>query len=176
MPAAAKVSKTPKPNPKQKAADDLSELVEAFTLATVKTFEVQCQTPLEPMPSVVKTRENKVPYDIAATMGLLGKQGNGAVALGFGEKTFLTILGKMLGETFDGITSDVEDGCAELLNIVFGQAKKVLSERGYQFGKTLPSIFIGDTLRVRQLTPQPAVLLPFKSEAGMLYLEIGLRA
>jgi chemotaxis protein CheX len=160
------------PVPNEKVRNDL---IDAFTEAATKTIEVQCQTRVKPMPTVAKSKANAVGYDIAATMGLMSKSTNGAVALGFGEETFLKIIGKMLGESFDGISTEVEDGCAELLNIVFGQAKKVLNERGYQFGKTLPSTFIGHTLRVRQLTPQPATLLPFETEFGMFYVEIGMR-
>jgi CheY-specific phosphatase CheX len=61
------------------------------------------------------------------------------------------------------------------LNIIFGQAKGVFSEHGHQFGKTLPSIFLGHALRVRQLTPNPALVMPFECSTGPVYLELGYR-
>jgi chemotaxis protein CheX len=151
------------------------ELVDAFRTGTQVTMEVQAQVKVTAGVPYVKTAQNKVVHDIAATMGLMSKSLTGAVALGFKEEIFLKIMSKMLGETFDGITTEVEDGCGELLNIIFGQAKKILNEKGHTFGKTLPSIFIGPSLRVRQLTPSPTIILPFESSEGLFHVEIGYR-
>ncbi len=151
------------------------EIVESFKVGTSVTMEVQCQVPVRPGDAYVKTPQNKVIHEIAATMGLMSKTLTGAVALGFKEEVFLKIISKMLGEKYDAVTTEVEDGCGELLNIIFGQAKKILNEKGHQFGKTLPSIFIGPSLRVRQLTPSPTIIIPFTSAEGSFHLEIGYR-
>jgi chemotaxis protein CheX len=108
-------------------------------------------------------------------MGLMSKTLSGSVALGFKESTFLKLMGRMLGEKYDSLTTELEDGCGELINIIFGQFKKIVSEQGHQFGKTLPTIFIGPALRVRQLTPPPSLIIPFKSDIGEMVLELGYR-
>lgn len=150
-------------------------LVESFTLGAIKTFEIQCSVETKAKPSYPKTKDNRVVYDIAASMGLMGKFVSGAVALGFPEKVFLGIMTNMLGEKYDTLTEEVEDGCGEILNIIFGQAKKELNQKGFLFGKTLPTIFVGSSLRVRQLAPNPAVILPFETEFGPFYIELGYR-
>jgi len=151
------------------------DLVESFRTGTTVTMEVQCQVTLKAGEPYVKTQQNRVIHDIAATIGLMSKTLTGAVALGFKEEVFLKIISKMLGEKYDAITTEVEDGCGELLNIIFGQAKKILNEKGHTFGKTLPSIFVGHSLRVRQLTPSPTIILPFESSEGLFHLEVGYR-
>ena len=163
---------------KAKTADDTALeklMLTTFQHAAIKTFEVQCSTKFKASTPHLKSEGPRLIHDIAASMGMMSKTVSGSVALGFKESVFLKIMGKMLGETYTGITSEVEDGCGELLNIIFGQAKRELSEQGHQFGKTLPTIFVGQSLRVRQLTPSPAFVLPFESELGTVYVELGYR-
>lgn len=163
---------------KQASAEDLALeklMIATFQEAAAHTLEVQCSTVFKPGEPFVKNQQNKIIHDIAASMGLMSKGVSGSVALGFKESTFLKIMSKMLGEQYTAISSEVEDGCGELLNIIFGQAKKALAEKGHQFGKTLPTIFIGQSLHVRQLTPNPAFILPFESELGQMVIELGYR-
>ncbi len=165
---------TAKPKAKEdKALEKL--MIKTFQEAAIHTLEIQCSTKFKAGASFVKTSENRIIHDIAASMGMMSKTVSGSVALGFKEETFLKIMSKMLGEDYTSLSRDVEDGCGELLNIIFGQAKKVLNESGHQFGKTLPSIFIGQSLRVRQLTPNPAFVLPFESSLGQMVIEVGYR-
>jgi CheY-specific phosphatase CheX len=149
--------------------------IETFQKCFLHTMKVQCSTDFTVKAPFVKTPTNKPNHDIASTMGMMSKTISGSIALGFSEKAFLDILGRMLGEKYTEINKEVEDGCGELLNIIFGQAKGVFAEHGHQFGKTLPSIFLGHSLRVRQLTPNPSFVLPFESSIGTVYLELGYR-
>lgn len=161
---------------KSKADVELEKLfIRTFQEVAVKTLAVQCETVFKPLDTYVKTPKNKVVHDIAASMGMMSKTVSGSVALGFHESTYLKVMSKMLGEEQKEITSEVEDGCGELLNIIFGQAKKTFNENGHLFGKTLPTIFLGDSLKVRQLTPSPSFVVPFDSEYGQMVIEIGYR-
>jgi CheY-specific phosphatase CheX len=164
--------------PKPKTAEDVvleKLLISTFQDAALKTLGVQCSTVFKAGEAYLKTPQNKVIHDIAASMGMMSKTVSGSVALGFKESTFLKIMGKMLGEEYTAITQEVEDGCGELLNIIFGQAKRVFNDNGHLFGKTLPTIFIGQSLRVRQLTPNPAFIIPFESDLGQMVIELGYR-
>jgi chemotaxis protein CheX len=150
-------------------------LVSTFQRAALKTLEVQCQTKFVAGAPHLKASGPKIIHDIAASMGMMSKGVSGTVALGFKEATFLKIMNRMLGEQYTGITTEVEDGCGEILNIIFGQAKSELAAAGYAFGKTLPLIFVGQSLRVRQLTPNPGLVLPFESDLGQMIIELGYR-
>ena len=174
--AKAPAGATAKPGQKSAKDGETEKLfIETFQKCFLHTMKVQCSTDFKAKPAIAKTPTNKPEYDIASTMGMMSKTISGSIALGFSEKTFLDVLGKMLGEKYTEINKEVEDGCGELLNIIFGQAKGVFAEHGHQFGKTLPSIFLGHSLRVRQLTPNPSLILPFESAFGTVYMELGYR-
>jgi len=152
-----------------------ADLIAALTEATKTTLQMMCSLEAKAKPSETRPASNKSQYDIAATIGLMNKEINGNIALGFPEEVFLKIMSNMLHENVDGITSEVEDGCGELLNIIFGSAKKVLQEKGHSFGKTLPNIIIGHSLKVRQLTPLPVHVITFELPFGKFYLEVGYK-
>jgi CheY-specific phosphatase CheX len=78
----------------------------------------------------------------------------------------------MLGETYEELTKDLEDGAAELLNIIFGQAKVGLNEKGYKISKAIPTIIRGESLRMRHSSLQPTMKIPFTSAAGSFVIEI----
>jgi chemotaxis protein CheX len=152
------------------------DLVRALSEGVKTTLNIQCSVKVDEGKSARKDVSVKKSCDVAATMGLMGKTVQGTIAIAFPESVYVRIMENMLGEKFDGISADIEDGAGELLNIIFGQAKKILNEKGYQFGKTLPSVILGPSLKVRQLTPSPGTMITFQSSAGEFYLEFGYRS
>jgi chemotaxis protein CheX len=98
----------------------------------------------------------------------------GSISLCFDKRTFLNICENMLGDTYSEIDEEVEDAAAELLNIIFGKAKTDLNDKsGYNLKKAIPTIIKGPGIRVKQTT-QPAIILPFESDAGTFTLEVEL--
>jgi chemotaxis protein CheX len=79
---------------------------------------------------------------------------------------------RMLGEKYPEITQELEDGASELLNIIFGQAKKVLNERGYRIEKAIPTIIRGTDVAIRHHTASPTVVLPFDTDLGVFHIEV----
>lgn len=112
--------------------------------------------------------------DIAGTVGIWTEKFKGSITICFPRQTFLKVMGKMLGEEFHEITSELEDGAGELMNIIFGHAKVVLNEQGNDLQKTLPSIIVGENMRLSQMSKQPVIILPFECDLGPFQLEIGL--
>ena len=120
----------------------------------------------------VKQPEDKFLGDISGTIGLVSDAFNGAVVISFPKETFLKIMSKMLGETITSISKEVEDGAAEITNIVFGQAKTVLNQLGYGIQTAIPSVITGAQHSVQNLTKGPRVIIPFDSEIGNFFIEI----
>ena len=84
-------------------------------------------------------------------------------------------MSKMLGEEYTEITPDLQDGVAELLNIVFGQAKTTLNERGYALDMAIPNIVSGDSVNLDSITKGKTVVVPFETEFGPFYIEIAIQ-
>lgn len=98
----------------------------------------------------------------------------GSVIISFPEKTFLAVMGGMLGETFTSINKDILDGAGEITNMIFGQAKIVLNDQGYGIKSALPSVISGREHSLNTITKGPIVVVPFKSAVGEFFVEICL--
>lgn len=145
-----------------------------FVDGTIDTLRVQCNYEVNPGKPSMKSPHDAINYEIAANIGLTSESFNGSIAICFPTPVFLGIMSEMLGETFTEIDDDLQDGAAELLNIIFGQAKKTLNERGYSIQKAIPTIIRGERLRVNHLTTNPVMLIPFSSKDGDFSIEIAL--
>lgn len=145
-----------------------------FITGAMEAIKVQCFTEATPGKIIVKKPTDFFPVEIAAVLGIVSPVFNGSIAICFAKETFLNLMTKMLGEPCKEITKDLEDGAGELLNIIFGHAKRELNERGYGIEKAIPTIVRGKGIEVRHMTPSPTMLLPFSSDAGSFHIEIGL--
>lgn len=149
------------------------ELLQPFVQGTVDTLKVQAQLEVKPLDPFEKGTREQPSFQIAGIIGLTSAQFTGAATLCFPEATFLKIMSSMLGEEFKEITDDLQDGAAELLNMIFGQVKTRLNaDKGYQLQKAIPTIVTGRTIHTPLLSHSPAVVLPFETSAGTIHLEV----
>jgi chemotaxis protein CheX len=152
------------------------KIIQPFIDGTLTTLQVQCHTPAQQMKSYIKGTKDPFSSDIAGMIGITSAEFNGSICLCFPEATFLAVMGGMLGEKYDKITPDLEDGAGELMNIIFGYGKRVLNQEGYTLEKALPSVIRGSSLQVRHMKPGPAVVIPFQTESGLFYIEIAVQS
>ncbi|OYZ23641.1 MAG: hypothetical protein B7Y39_04070 [Bdellovibrio sp. 28-41-41] len=149
--------------------------INPFIEGAIKTLDVQCQVTVTIDKPLLKTKDTKLPViDILGIIGITSKTFNGNISICFPEKVFLFIMSKMLGEDYIEITKDLEDGAGEILNMIFGHAKRVLNENGHSFEKAIPAIVRAKDLSVSHLSDQGSIVLPFKSEAGEFFMEISI--
>ena len=78
----------------------------------------------------------------------------------------------MLGEEYQEISKDIIDGAGELTNMIFGQAKVTLNQKGYGIQTAIPSVISGKNHSLSALTKGPIVVIPFSTEAGPFFIEI----
>ena len=148
----------------------------AFIDAAIKTLQTQCTVTIVAQAPSIKGKILDTPYDIAGVIGLHSKAFRGSIAICYPKATFLALIGSMLGEKYTEITQDLEDGAAELLNIIFGQAKVELNEKKYEIEKAIPTIIRGEALKINHLGAQPTIVIPFESNVGPLRIEINIEA
>lgn len=149
--------------------------INPFIEGTIHVLKIQCQTAaIASRPILKGSEEMKFQTDIAGLIGITSPSFSGSIVLRFSEKIFLSLMGKMLGEEYKEITQDLEDGAGELLNMIFGHAKKVLNDNGHSFEKALPTIVRGSAMSVNHASAQGgAILIPFATDDGMFCMEIG---
>ena len=78
----------------------------------------------------------------------------------------------MLDEPFKEITDELQDGVAEMLNIIFGHAKAILNTQGHTIQKAIPTVIRGDNIRTSHLSLSKVMVLSFVTDLGTFQIEI----
>lgn len=149
--------------------------INPFIEGTIHTLSVQCQAPITPGKPLLKGKEEfKCQTDIAGLIGITSQSFTGSLAICFPEKVFLGLMSKMLGEQYTEITDELKDGAAELLNIIFGHAKRVLNANGYTIEKALPTVIRAVNLKIDHSGSHDSIIVPFHTEDSVFFMEIGI--
>lgn len=146
--------------------------INPFLLATLNVLEKQASTKAVQGQIYKKDPKEKFNGDISGVIGLVSEAFSGSVVISFPKDTFLKIMSRMLGEELTVINKDIEDGAGELTNIIFGQAKISLNEKGYGIKTAIPSVISGEGHSVLQMTDGPRVVIPFETDVGKFFVEI----
>src|SRR5271170_5183018 len=117
-----------------------------FVEGAINTLQTQCSLPVSSGKPFLKGQQPQPDFAIAGVIGITSASFNGTITLCFPEKVFLGAMSKMLGEEFTEITQGLQDGVAELLNIIFGQAKIVLNQQGHSIQKAIPTVVRGKNI------------------------------
>lgn len=151
-----------------------TEFINPFLEATIRVLSVQAKIEATPCKIYIKKVDDKFVGDISGIIGIVSDSFNGSVVISFPEKTFLQVMSSMLGEVFTKLDQDIIDGAGELTNMIFGQAKIVLNNKGYGIKTALPSVVTGKDHSLSAMTKGPIVVVPFDSLAGKFFVEICL--
>lgn len=147
--------------------------VNPFIEGTLEVLKVQCSFACTPKRLALKAQFTPLERtEIAGVLSLSSATFKGSIAICFSKKVFLALMSRMLGETFTEMSPEIEDGGAEITNMIFGHAKKILNERGYSLERALPTVIKGQDLSVRHVPTAETVVLPFDSEDGEFFMEI----
>jgi chemotaxis protein CheX len=148
-----------------------TEFVNPFLGATLGVLKLQASTNAVAGKPFMKSEASYL-GDVSGVIGLVSESFSGNVVISFPKQTFLNIMSKMLGETYPDLTPELTDGAAELLNIIFGQAKIALNAKGYGIKTALPSVVSGKDHAVHTKTGGTSVVVPFESDSGNFFVEI----
>ncbi len=148
------------------------EFVDQFITATIHVLKVQANVEASAGKIALKKMGVINSGDISGIIGVVSDSLNGSVIISFPEDTFLAIMSNMLGEVYTSLNEDIVDGAGELTNIIFGQAKITLNEKGYGIRAAIPSVVKGKNHELLSQTKGPVVVVPFESSAGPFVVEI----
>jgi chemotaxis protein CheX len=149
------------------------DYINPFIEATINTFQT--------MVNVVPTRdkvflkgEGEEVYGVSGIIGL-GGEATGAVVLNFPEAVAIAAVSRFVGEEASTITSNVVDGVGELTNIIAGDAKNRLLQKGYKFEIGLPKMVTGRNYITAQNKSVPCIVISFTSDLGKFCIEVSLK-
>jgi chemotaxis protein CheX len=108
---------------------------------------------------------------VTGIMTMTGKSARASIALTFTESAALSIASKMLPDNHTSVNGMVGDLVGELANIVMGDAKRQLEEKGLNFEMSLPIIIIGKEHLIAHKANAPVIRVPFTTQAGEFCVE-----
>lgn len=150
--------------------------INPFLEATMHVLDVQAKVQAKAGKITLKKSDTPSSADISGIIGIVSDNFNGSVVISFPESTFLKIMSSMLGEDLQEMNKDILDGAGEITNMIFGQAKIILNEKGYGIRTALPSVVHGKNHIMSSQTKGPVVIIPFESQVGNFHVEICLSA
>ena len=154
-----------------------TEFINPFLDSTMNVLKVQAAVESKSGKIYLKKKDEPLLGDVSGVIGIVSDNFTGAVVISFPEATFLKVMSGMLGEEYLELNQDILDGAGEITNIIFGQAKVILNEKGYGIKTALPSVVHGKDHSVssHDLGGQ-SVVVPFESNSGKFFVEICLSA
>lgn len=150
------------------------EFINPFITAALNVLKVQAGTDAIHGKTYLKKPTEQFVGDISGIIGIVSDTFTGSVVISFPEKSFLKIISQMIGEEVQTLDKDVCDGAGEIINIIFGQAKISLNELGYGIRSAIPSVVTGKNHSLSAQTKGPVIVIPFESNMGPFFIEIGL--
>ncbi|MCL2458311.1 MAG: chemotaxis protein CheX [Desulfobulbus sp.] len=110
---------------------------------------------------------------ITGTVGLAGTH-KGVLAVHFPNEVALAVTSNFLGMDIGEINEDVQDAIGEVANMLGGNLKTILSDRGRDIQLSLPSTICGDEYTFSSQAESDRIVLPFHSPSGIFYVEVEL--
>ncbi len=143
-----------------------------FLEGMLEVLKNQCNTDAGFGNPSLKEAQAPLGSDIAGIIELKSDTFRGQLALVFPRDTYLEILSRMHKGDYNELTPDLHDGAAELANIVFGYAKRVLNQQGHSLKPALPSFILGPEAGFPYSPIGPRIAVPFDTDAGPFTVEI----
>lgn len=141
--------------------------------ATLKDF-ARIENLTAEKPQVMKDN-NTILVDISGSLPIVSSHFTGVISIGFPKLTFLSLAEEVLGEKQESINQDNRDLVGEIVNIVYGKAKRSWSDLGLSFQKTIPSVFDGNTHQLRPMVESSTIILPYQSSFGIFTAIISIK-
>jgi chemotaxis protein CheX len=110
---------------------------------------------------------------ITGMVGLAGTH-KGVLAVHFPRQVALDVTSNFLGMDVEDMNEDVQDAIGEIANMLGGNLKTILSDRGRDIHLSLPSTIFGDEYSFSSQADVDQLLLSFQAPAGMFYVEVEL--
>lgn len=158
------------------AKENSQEFLNTTLEAVSYTLKVATNTDVKNEKPHVRSDEPGPNVDIGASVGIVSAPFNGTLILAFPIKTYLGLMSRLLSKECTEIDATIRDGAAELLNIILGQARATLNDKGYAIKQAIPTVVYGTNLQIFNFSSTPSIIIPYTSDVGNFYVELTTRS
>jgi len=127
---------------------------------------------MELIPEKPKLKKDNVAHgDVSGLIGMVSPETKGSLSITFDAPLALATMKGMVGEAPDEVNEEITDLVGEITNMVTGGAKRILSEKGFEFDMATPIVVSGKDHTIHHKSKGPIVIISLKGEAGRAYIE-----
>lgn len=156
--------------PKKKPGTMDTKAINPFIDATLRVLKTTCFTEAEKEEVYVRRQEEPA-GDISALVAMNSSKFVGSMAVCFQKDCYLSIVGRMLGETYEELDEEIQDAIGELCNQIFGLTKLELNKQGNDIQPAIPSVVVGQNHTLRHMIPGVCLAVKFKTDVGTFVVE-----
>ena len=113
------------------------------------------------------------PAEITGVIEMNSPQTSGVLAISFTESLIHKVTKRMLGDDAETADETLKDLVGEITNMVCGNAKAVLDQKGFDFDMATPRVVKGRDRDVTFPKGCTVIVVPFSTDFGEFYVEIG---
>lgn len=146
---------------KEKMIESAQEIFSTMVMMEI-AVEGQCSTETPPLVD-----------SISGVVGLAGKY-KGVLAIHLPNSVAMAITSSFLGMDVEEINEDVEDAVGELANMLAGDIKTVLSDKGRDIDLSIPTIISGHEYTFQSTKEVDSFIIPFSGSCGKFRIELQL--
>ena len=146
-------------------------IINALLDSLMKVFNTMVGIKAEPGVPVPKN-DTVSRGDVSGIMVMKNDNVQGSMAISFTQGAISKIAKNMLDDDLQQIDDAARDLTGEMANMLVGGAKKILSEKGYDFDMSTPDVVAGKDHQIKHKYSGQTVLLPFNAGREEFFLEI----
>ncbi len=151
-------------------------LVNAFMESAQSVYSKMLSTDIQ-LEEVKAEKEHTGTGDISALIGITGAEGEGMVGISFPFELASHLVAKLMYREVHMIDQPTrQDGVAEILNMVAGAAKSILSEKfNASYKLSVPSVISGPGHTLAGVKGAPFIVLVFSAEGKKFQVYISFK-
>jgi chemotaxis protein CheX len=147
-----------------------AEHVNAFLIATTKVIAAMASLKVIAAKPYLK-KDDIATGDVSSIVGLTGTP-TGSFSISFDKESILRITSKIFNEEITTLDSDVAEAAGELANMISGQARKMMEEKGDYCVGAIPTVVTGEGHSLIHITDGPKIAVPFTLDNAKITLEV----
>jgi chemotaxis protein CheX len=147
-----------------------AEHVNAFIDATISVIAAMASLKVVPAKAYLK-KEATATGDVSSIVGLTGTP-TGSFSISFDEESILRITSRLFNEEITELDRDVAEAAGELANMISGQARRKIEEKGDLCEGAIPTVAAGKGHNVMHITNGPKIAVPFTLDKAKITLEV----
>lgn len=146
------------------------EFINPFLSSMLNVMSTMAQMELTPEKPKLKS-DDIAKGDVSGLIGMVSEQTKGSLSITYEGSLAIATMKKMVGEGPDEVNDEIIDLVGEITNMVTGGAKRMLSEKGFEFDMATPMVVSGKDHTIHHKADGPVVIIALNSPEGKAYIE-----